>query len=153
MVPWLVFRSSEYLNIDLHNPAMQRMDLTHLDLPDGCKTLVWCSHVLDDIPDDHKALSEIFRVLAPGGILVLQVTIGGDVTYEDPSVVTRADRLRKYFWEDHVRLYGRDLKDRTAAQGFECEILSAADLSPSIRTLYSLDTPYYREVFFCRRPR
>ena len=104
IVPWLVSLSSEYLSIDLHNPAMQTMDLTNLELPDGCKTLVWCSHVLDDIPDDRKALSEVFRVLAPGGIFVLQVMIGGDVTYEDPSIVTKSDRLQKFLWEDHVRL-------------------------------------------------
>jgi len=152
MIPWLISRSSEYLNVDLHNPAMRRMDLTNLELPDGCKTLVWCSHVLDDIPDDRKALSEIFRVLAPGGILVLQVTIGGETTYEDSSVVTKADRLQKFLWEDHVRLYGRDLKERIEDRGFECQILSVADLPSSEQTLYSLDSPRYREVFFCRRP-
>jgi len=152
MIPWLVSRSSEYLNVDLHNPAMRRMDLTSLELLDGCKTLVWCSHVLDDIPDDRKALSEIFRVLAPVGILVLQVTIGGETTYEDSSVVTKADRLEKFLWEDHVRLYGRDLKKRIEDQGFECQILSATDLPLSEQALYSVDRPLYREVFFCRRP-
>lgn len=152
MVPWLVSLSSQYLNVDLNNPAMQKMDLTNLDLADCSKTLVWCSHVLDDIPDDRKALSEIFRVLRPGGILVLQVTIGGDTTYEDPSVVTRAERLEKFLWEDHVRLYGRDLLRRVEEQGFKCQILSATDLSSSDQTLYSVNSPLYREVFFCQRP-
>jgi SAM-dependent methyltransferase len=152
MVSWLVSFSSEYLNVDLKNPAMQKMDLTNLELPDRCKTLVWCSHVLDDIPDDRKALSEMFRVLAPGGILVLQVTIGGDTTYEDPSAVTRAERLKKFLWEDHVRLYGRDLQRRVEEQGFKCQILSATDLSSSDQTLYAIDSLLYREVFFCQRP-
>lgn len=152
MVPWLVSLSSQYVNVDLNNPAMQKMDLTNLDLPDGCKTLVWCSHVLDDIADDQKALSEIFRVLTPGGMLVLQVTIGGDTTYEDATAVTRAERLEKFLWEDHVRLYGRDLQRRVEEQGFQCQILSATDLSSSDQTLYAVNSPHYREVFFCQRP-
>ena len=80
VVPWLVSLSSEYLNIDLQNPAMKQMDLTDLNFADCSKTLVWCSHVLEHIPDDRKALSEIYRVLEPGGMLVLQVPIGGDKT-------------------------------------------------------------------------
>jgi SAM-dependent methyltransferase len=76
IIPWLVSLSSEYLNIDLQIPAMKQMDLTDLDISDGSKTLVWCSHVLGHIPDDQKALSEMYRVLEPGGVLVLQVPIG-----------------------------------------------------------------------------
>jgi SAM-dependent methyltransferase len=152
IIPWLISLSSEYLNVDLHNPAMRRMDLTNMDLPDGSKTLVWCSHVLDDILDDRKALSEIFRVLAPGGLLVLQVTIGGDITYEDPAVVSKADRFLKFLWEDHVRLYGRDIQRRIEDSGFKCELLSSAKLSSSDQTLYSVKHPLFREVFLCRRP-
>src|SRR5579864_4669610 len=44
MVPWLVSRSCEYLNIDLYNPAMRRMDLMQMELASESKTLVWCSH-------------------------------------------------------------------------------------------------------------
>jgi SAM-dependent methyltransferase len=152
MVPWLVSLSSEYLNVDLYNPAMQRMDLTDTGLPDGSKTLVWCSHVLEHIPDDAKALAEIYRILAPGGLLVAQVPIGGDVTYEDWSVTSEADRLERFLQEDHVRLYGRDLKGRMEAAGFECEMLTTGDLSPADQTLYAVRHPIFREVFLARRP-
>src|SRR5207245_139121 len=64
MITWLVSRSCEYLNIDAQHPAMRRMDLTKIDLPDCSKTLVWCSHVLEHILEDGKALAEMFRVLA-----------------------------------------------------------------------------------------
>lgn len=152
VVTWLVSLSCEYLNVDLHNPAMRAMDLTNIDLPDGDKTLVWCSHVLEHIPDDRKALSEIFRVLAPGGLLVVQVPIGGETTYEDPDVVSEADRLEKFLQEDHVRLYGRDLKHRIEECGFTCELLSTASLPSAEQSLYALKYPLFREVFLCRRP-
>ncbi len=152
MIPWLVSLSCEYLNVDLCNPAMQRMDITTTGLPDGSKTLVWCSHVLEHVPDDRKALSEMFRILAPGGLLVLQVPIGGDKSFEDLSVTSEAERLEKFLQEDHVRLYGRDLKQRVESAGFACEMLTSADLPPAEQALYAIKTPLYREVFLCRKP-
>jgi SAM-dependent methyltransferase len=151
LIPWLVSLSCEYLNVDLHHPAMQRMDITATRLPDRSKTLVWCCHVLEHIPDDCKALSEIYRILAPGGLLVLQVPIRGDKTFEDPTVTTDAERLQKFLQEDHVRLYGRDLKERTEGVGFVCEMLTAADLPVAEQTLYAIKAPLYREIFFCRK--
>lgn len=152
MVRWLVSLSSEYLNIDLHNPAMQRMDLTALDLAAGTKTLIWCSHVLEHIPADRQALREMFRVLAPGGLLVLQVPVRGDTTYEDPAVVSEAARLQAFLQEDHVRLYGLDLKSRAEDCGFTCDVLSTDTLPAEARIRYGLRTPLYRHVFVCRRP-
>lgn len=152
MIPWIIARSTEYLNIDLYKPAMRRMDLTRLDLPDQSRTLVWCSHVLEHIPDDAKALSEIYRVLKPGGLMVLQVPIGGPTTYEDPAVTGEQERLDKFLQEDHVRLYGLDLRERIEKAGFECEVLSTADMSQADQVLYSLRHPVFREIFVCRRP-
>jgi SAM-dependent methyltransferase len=152
MIPWLVSLSCEYLNVDLYLPAMQRMDITSIGLPDGSKTLVWCSHVLEHISDDRKALSEIFRILAPGGLLVLQVPIGGDKTFEDSSVTSDAGRLAKFLQEDHVRLYGRDLEQKIESSGFVCEMLTTSALPLTEQTLYSVKTPLYREIFVCRKP-
>ena len=150
MIPWLVGLSCEYLNADLSNPAMVRMDLTDTGLADGSKTLVWCSHVLEHIADDRAALAEIRRILAPGGLLVLQVPIGGDVTFEDPTATTDEDRLEKFLQEDHVRLYGRDLTERVTAAGFDCELLTTATMSAADQLLHGVAHPVFREVFLCR---
>ena len=150
MIPWLVGLSCEYVNADLYNAAMVRMDLTDTGLGDDSKTLVWCSHVLEHIPDERAALAEIRRILAPGGMLVLQVPIGGDTTFEDPTVTTDEGRLEKFLQEDHVRLYGRDLADRVRAAGFECELLSTADMSAADQALNGVAHPVFREVFLCR---
>lgn len=152
MIRWLVSLSSEYLNVDLQHPAMRQMDLTNIELPDGDKTLIWCSHVLEHIPDDARTLSEFYRVLAPGGLLMLQVPIGGDATYEDFTIVDEEARLEHFLQEDHVRLYGLDLADRVRAAGFECQVLTVNDVPADQRTLYGLDAPHFREVFFCRKP-
>jgi SAM-dependent methyltransferase len=152
IIPWLVSLSSEYLSVDLYHPAMRRMDVTDIDLPDASLTLVWCSHVLEHIEEDRKALSEFFRVLEPGGMLVLQVPISGETTFEDRSITTKAQRLEAFLQEDHVRLYGLDLAQRTEEYGFQCEVLSTASLPPADQKLYSVMTPLYREAFVCRKP-
>jgi len=152
MVPWLVSLSSDYVNADLLHPAMRKMDITAIDLPDESRTLVWCSHVLEHVPDDRKALSELFRVLEPGGLLVLQVPIGGDTTYEDPAVTSAAERLEKFLQEDHVRLYGRDLARRMEEAGFACQVVSTSSLSDVEQMRHGLNHPLYREVFLGRRP-
>jgi hypothetical protein len=107
--------------------------------------------VLEHIPDDYKALAELFRILAPGGLLVVQVPIKGDTTLEDPSVTTDEERLEKFLQEDHVRLYGRDLKQRIREAGFACNMLSTVDLPLADQVLYSIRSPLYREVFLCRK--
>jgi predicted SAM-dependent methyltransferase len=152
MVPWLVSRSCEYLNIDLYNPAMQRMDLMQLELPNQSKTLIWCSHVLEHVSDDRKALSEIFRVLAPAGMLILQVPIQGETTFEDSTVQSDSERLEKFLQEDHVRLYGTDLKRRIEESGFVSETLTTESLPKHDQLLYSVHSPLYREVFVGRKP-
>jgi SAM-dependent methyltransferase len=152
MIPWLVSFSCEYLNIDLCNRAMRQMDLMNIELPNENKTLVWCSHVLEHVADDRRALSEMFRVLAPGGMLVLQVPIRGAATFEDPLATSESERLEKFLQEDHVRVYGLDLKKRVEESGFDCEVLSSASLPLAEQALYSLRTPLYREVFVCRKP-
>jgi SAM-dependent methyltransferase len=152
MIPWLVSLSCDYLNADLKHPAMRRLDLTDTRLPDASRTLVWCSHVLEHVADDAAALSEVFRVLAPGGQLVLQVPIGGEATLEDRSIVSPEGRLQSFFQEDHLRLYGRDIVQRIEAAGFECETLSSADLPVADQMLYAVRHPVFRDVFLCRRP-
>jgi SAM-dependent methyltransferase len=152
MIPWLVGLSREYLNADLYNPAMAKLDLTDTGLPAASKTLVWCSHVLEHISDDIAALAEVHRILAPGGILVLQVPIGGDRTLEDPSIETDEGRLETFLQEDHVRLYGRDLAERVRGAGFECEVLTTESLSFADQKLYGVTHPVFREVFLCHRP-
>jgi SAM-dependent methyltransferase len=153
MIPWLVSRSSEYVNADLYHPAMKVMDITAIDLPDQSKTLIWCSHVLEHIPDDITALSEMYRVLEPGGLLVLQIPISGDTTLEDDSIITDAGRLEKFLQEDHVRLYGADITSRIERVGFECQILSTAFLPEATQILNGLKSHLFKEVFLCRRPR
>src|ERR1700712_843623 len=50
-----------------------RGDLLHLPVPDASVDRVMASEVLEHIPDDVTAMAEIFRVLKPGGRMVMTV--------------------------------------------------------------------------------
>lgn len=150
--PWLQRISADYLSVGLGEHVMRAMDLTQLDLPDACKSLVWCSHVLEHIEDDRAAIGEIFRVLEPGGLAILQVPIDGPTTYEDFTIRDEAGRLAAFHQVDHVRVYGLDLADHLKAAGFEVEVLTAYDLSEKVVRRHALARPMTNEVFVCRKP-
>ena len=110
-----------YITADLDSPlALVRMDITDMPFRDGSFDVIICNHVLEHIADDRKAMSELLRVLRPGGWAVLMVPLAGSrqETLEDPSITTPEERKRHYQEPDHVRLYGRDYIDRLAAVGF-----------------------------------
>ena len=58
----------DYLSGDLSSPlAMVPMDITDIQYPDNSFDAILCLHVLEHVPDDRKAMRELFRVLKPGG--------------------------------------------------------------------------------------
>lgn len=48
-------------------------DAMHLPLRDGAAAVVFCREVLEHLPDDRAALSDFWRAVRPGGLLVLTV--------------------------------------------------------------------------------
>jgi SAM-dependent methyltransferase len=115
----------DYISTDLEAPhAMVKMDITRITYPDDSFDVILCNHVLEHIPDDLKAMRELHRVLKPGGWAILQVPLEPDldVTYEDPSIVDPEERFKAFKQQDHVRLYGRDFKDRLENSGFHVTV-------------------------------
>lgn len=87
-----------------------------------------CSHVIEHV-DDRKALAEMYRLAKPGGIVILMTPIveGWRRTYENPEVETAEDRNLHFGQSDHVRMYGRDLRDRIREAGFELAEYAAVE--------------------------
>lgn len=110
----------EYISADIGPTKIQvRTDITQLCFRDNCFDVVMCNHVLEHVPNDAKALSEIYRVLKPGGWASLQVPLDGAHTQEDLSIVDPAIRTLLYGQSDHVRQYGADFANRVNTAGLE----------------------------------
>jgi SAM-dependent methyltransferase len=141
-----------YLTADLEFPAMVKMDITNIQYGDESFDWIYCSHVLEHIPDDRKAMREFYRVLKSDGWAILLVPITAEKTFEDPSIVDPMERLKVFGQEDHVRRYGPDYVDRLREAGFHVEIMDVNDLvkqDDAIRM--GLNNSISGQIFFCTK--
>lgn len=122
------------------------LDVRRLPFRDHAFGLVIASHVLEHVLEDHLALAEIHRVLAPGGLALLLVPVTVPLTIEFGA----ADAARN----DHVRECGPDYFERYAAAGFTVELLRSDRLpgaaSQALLTLEG-EQPLPHYLPFCRK--
>lgn len=119
----------EYITTDLHSPlADVKADLCNLPFADNSFDFILCNHVLEHIPDDKKAMSELFRVMKSGGMGVFQVPLDANrtLTFEDNSITDPAERTRIFGQYDHVRIYGMDYFDKLQSVGFQVDSIQYA---------------------------
>lgn len=110
------------------SPGIHRVDVTHMQFADKVMDYIIINHVLEHIPDEEKAISEIKRVLKDNGKIILSFPVSLDrKTFEDCSIVTAEDRMKYYGQEDHVRLYGMDYKERIEQYGLAVKVFSPKD--------------------------
>jgi len=142
-----------YLTADFHNSrADVRMNIMDIQYPGETFDLIFCSHVLEHVEDDRKAMREFRRVLRVDGIAVLLVPIGGPArTYEDPSIVDPEARARAFGQHDHVRVYGADYVDRLQEAGFDVEILRVEDLATAEEAVQMNLSGAAGVIHVCRR--
>ena len=121
--------SIEYVPCDLYpgifdfdneNP-IKEVDITQIPYKDNSFDYILCNHVLEHIPNDSLAMSELFRVLKKDGLGIFQVPIDYNLetTYEDFSITTEKARTKAFGQKDHVRWYGKDYKSKLEKAGFK----------------------------------
>ena len=131
--PW----AADYVTADLDEPGVDlHFDLTESPLDDDSFDVILCNHVMEHIPDDAAALSEIRRMLAPGGWALLMTPIVVDTTIEDLTVTDPEERLRRFGQHNHVRRYGWDYVDRLEQAGLSVTVVrQESELGPAaVRT-------------------
>ncbi|MEM9360986.1 MAG: methyltransferase domain-containing protein [Bacteroidota bacterium] len=114
----------EYTTTDLNSPLAEvKADICNLPFSDNSYDVILCNHVLEHIPNDTKAMQELFRVMKPGGWGIFQIPqdLSRKVTFEDNSITDRKERAKIFGQYDHVRVYGRDYFDKLRSVGFTVE--------------------------------
>jgi SAM-dependent methyltransferase len=141
-----------YLTADLRLPADVKMDVTEIQFPDNSFDIVYCSHVLEHVPDDRRAMREMCRVLKPEGWAIILVPITVDETIEDLTITDPQERLRLYGQDDHVRRYGPDFVGRLQASGFVVKVTSPEEfLSDDEITRLALRTKATGVIIHCTK--
>lgn len=97
------------------NLPLLQFDLTQCPLPDACIDAMVMLNVLEHIEDDVLALQQAFRILKPGGLLVLEVPAG-------PHLYDFYDEQLRHF----RRYTSQELKDKCTKANFN--IIKASHL-------------------------
>ena len=115
-----------YTTTDLNSPiADVKADICDLPFKDNSFDFIICNHVLEHIPDDTKAMQELYRVLAPSGTAIVQVPYDAKraITYEDDTITDQSERTRIFGQYDHLRVYGMDYFKKLSSIGFDVNAL------------------------------
>jgi len=117
-------KNLNYTTTDLESPlADVKADICNLPFESDSYDVILCNHVLEHIPDDIKAMRELYRVLKPGGMAILQIPqdLSREKTFEDNSITDKKERAKIFGQYDHVRVYGRDYFDKLRTIGFKVD--------------------------------
>ncbi|RUA13498.1 MAG: SAM-dependent methyltransferase [Flavobacteriia bacterium] len=122
-----------YTTTDLNSPlADVKADICNLPFEDNAFDVILCNHVLEHIPNDTKAMQELYRVMKPGGWGIFQIPqdLKRENTFEDDTITDKKERAKIFGQYDHVRIYGRDYFDKLRSMGFTVEEVDYTSVLP-----------------------
>lgn len=133
----------QYISADLFMDGVDvKTDIENMDVfQDNTFDFILCSHILEHVPNDQKAMAEIYRVLRNGGsaIVMAPVLRNFDGIEEDPLCNEVSERWRRFGQDDHIRMYSRKvLVERLRKVGFTIKISSGIDIRQSEIIKYGL---------------
>lgn len=135
-------KNLDYTTTDLLSPiADVKADICDLPFQDNTYDVILCNHVLEHIPDDAKAMKELYRVMKVDGMGVFQIPqdLNRNVTFEDNTITDIKERTKIFGQYDHVRVYGLDYFDKLRSIGFKVEAVDyTSKLSKEEITKYCL---------------
>ncbi|MFT5735960.1 MAG: SAM-dependent methyltransferase [Maribacter sp.] len=131
-----------YTTTDLNSPlADVKADICNLPFEANSFDVILCNHVLEHIPNDTKAMEELYRILKPGGWGIFQIPqdMNRATTFTDDRITNKKERAKIFGQYDHVRIYGRDYFKKLRSIGFHVlEVDYTSTLTPEEIDRYRL---------------
>lgn len=100
--------------------SFKQAEAANTQLPDRSVDVVFQRALIHHLPDLFAAFAEAFRILVPGGTLILQ-----DRTYEDGLQPASSQHLRGYFFEVIPRLLEVERRRRPTTKEVTSALLQA----------------------------
>ncbi|PSL24273.1 class I SAM-dependent methyltransferase [Dyadobacter jiangsuensis] len=147
-------KNLDYITADIESPlAKVKMDIHQIPFPENTFDVAICNHVMEHVDDYILAMSELHRVLKPGGWALIQSPqdMKYEVTYEDPTITDPKEREIHFLQNDHLRLFGRNYGRELEKGGFKVteDRFVMDELSKAEVLRYSL--PGEEIVYFCQK--
>ncbi|NBB21108.1 methyltransferase domain-containing protein [Runella sp. CRIBMP] len=147
-------KNLDYITADIESPlAKVKMDIHQIPFEANTFDVTFCNHVMEHVDDDIKAMSELHRVLKPGGWAIIQSPQDWSraETFEDPTITDPKEREKHYWQDDHLRLFGRDYGKRLEKAGFRVteDRFVMNELSPEEVKRFAL--PANEVIYFCQK--
>ncbi|WP_456440366.1 class I SAM-dependent methyltransferase [Psychroserpens sp.] len=113
--------------------ADYNFDITQINQENETFDTIICYHILEHIVNDKAAISELFRVLKPNGVIYIQTPFKDGDIYEDYSITSPKEREKHFGQNDHVRIYSAEgLKERLEIAGFKVDITLFNDVKKDL---------------------
>lgn len=104
---FLEYRSADLFmkNVD---DKVDVMDMNAYE--DNSVDIFLCSHILEHVGNDRKAMRELYRILKSGGfgIVMTLILLTLKEVSEDPRIISEADRWKHFGQNDHIRMYSKE---------------------------------------------
>lgn len=144
------YTSADYLREDFD----LKLDVCNMNgITNDSYDIVICSHILEHVANPNKALSELKRVLKPGGFAIIMVPLFWDVkeTIEDTDFNTDELRRKYYGQSDHVCLFAKeDFVKRIIEAGFTIEQLDVSFFESNDTKKYAIADNSI--LYVCHKP-
>jgi SAM-dependent methyltransferase len=141
--------SITYSSTDLSGDFLSdhKFDITNIDSQNETYDLIICYHILEHVENDNQAIKELYRILKPKGVCIVQTPFKQGDIYEDFSIRSDEGRIKYFGQSDHVRIYSvQGLKERLTDHGFQVEI---KEYSEDANNIYGY--PKEEFVLFCKK--
>ena len=139
--PNFIYRSADLIDKDVDDTGV---DITDMKIyADQSFDIFLCSHVLEHVPDDRKAMGELNRILKKDGFGIAMVPIVLSITAidEDPSLTDTAERWKRFGQDDHVRLYSKaGFVNRLEESGFIVKSITVDDYDWKVFSKYGISS-------------